>query len=353
MAQSKNIPVAAIDVGYFATKFTTGRDSKGEINTGKIPSICPIIFQEALPTTGMSALSGVTIKVKDQMFFVGPDAALRSSGRDARTVNENFARTDTYRALFLGALHYMCREFCKDSPETTSIEIKRLVVGLPLNTLLSERSALREWVEGGHNIGEMPWGKTPVKVTIRSCTVVAQPQGALLSYAAQRQTGNSSEENSLVLDMGGGTFDWFLTHGKKALYERCGAYPKGMLACAFAICDQIKSTLRDDITVVNRVDVALREGRETVLIGGSHVEMAPYMPRAKAILEEALMRMIESIKSFDSVDVILFTGGGAKLLSEQMAGMYPDRKATMHVDGDPVFSNVRGFHLLGEVLSHG
>ena len=38
------LPVAAVDVGYFSTKFTSGRAEHKQtslIKTGSIPSICP------------------------------------------------------------------------------------------------------------------------------------------------------------------------------------------------------------------------------------------------------------------------------------------------------------------------
>ena len=36
-----------------------------------------------------------------------------------------------------------------------------------------------------------------------------------------------------------------------------------------------------------------------------------------------------------------------------MKGMHPARESSMKLVHDPVFSNVRGFHLLGELLNHG
>ena len=61
---SITLPVAAVDVGYFSTKFTSGRAEHKQtslIKTGSIPSICPRVAGEAAATAGMSALSGRAI----------------------------------------------------------------------------------------------------------------------------------------------------------------------------------------------------------------------------------------------------------------------------------------------------
>lgn len=351
------LPVAAVDVGYFSTKYTSGRAQEGAVSmirTGSIPSICPRVAGEATATAGMSALSGVVVTVNGVPHFVGPDASLRSSGREARAVLDDYARSDAYKALFLGALAYICRDALPPNSEVTTVEIRRLVVGLPLNTLMDQRDALREMVEGTHNVPPLPYGKEPLKVVVRSCTVVAQPQGAMVSHgAASGDAQNLFKQNILVLDIGGGTFDWYLSHGKKALIERCGAYPKGMLECAFAVCDSIDKSLRDDPIIVSRVDEALRENTETVMISGWPVNIAMHRGTVNAILRECLSRMLDSVKSLKSVDLILFAGGGGQRMLEVMSAMQPNRVGSMKVVKDPVFSNVRGFHLLGELLNNG
>ncbi len=351
-----HIPVAAVDVGYFSTKYTSGRAANrqsSEIVVGSIPSICPRVTGEATATAGMSSLAGVVVTVNEVPHFVGPDASLRSSGREARAVLDDYARSDAYKALFLGALHYICRAALPADSKATVIEIKRLVVGLPLNTLFAQTEALRTMVEGAHTIPALPYGNQELQVVVRSCTVVAQPQGAMISHGAM--SGNAQaffKQNILVLDIGGGTFDWYLSHGKKALVERCGAYPKGMLECAFAVCDRIDRTLRDDPIIVSRVDEALRENSDTVMISGEPVNIAMHRATVNAILRECLTRMLDSVKSLKSVDLILFAGGGGQRLLEVMTEMHPTRAASMKLVPDPVFSNVRGFHMLGELMNN-
>lgn len=349
-----DLPLAAVDVGYFSTKFTTGRagddPQRRTIQASSIPSYCPRVDGEATAGVGMSSLNGVVVEVEGTRYFVGPDAALRSSGLDARVTLEGYADSETYLALFRGALHYICRNLLQQRQDVTEVVIKRMVVGLPLNTLAAKKDPLRARLEGRHVVPAMPWSKNELAVEVRSCTVLAQPQGALVYHGGSNK--EIFKQNTLVLDLGGGTFDWFLTHGQKVLYERSGAYPKGMLACTFAVCDQIRKSLRDDMEIVKRVDLALRRNDPEVLIAGKMVSLAPFEPAVRAILKESLQRMLDSVKSLDSIDLILFTGGGAPRLHALMVEMFPDRGETMMLDGDPVYSNVRGFHVLGEVMAH-
>ena len=68
---SITLPVAAVDVGYFSTKYTSGRaehKQASSIKAGSIPSICPRVAGEAAATAGMSALSGVVVTVNNIPF---------------------------------------------------------------------------------------------------------------------------------------------------------------------------------------------------------------------------------------------------------------------------------------------
>lgn len=352
-----SIDVAAVDVGYFATKYThvPSAATRADVVADSIPSFCPRVLGSVSHGVGTDTLAGVVINVGANRYFVGEDAALRSSGKDARVVSTDYADSDQYMALFRGALHYICRSARGRSelagqPDISEARVKRMVVGLPLNTLSSKRDSLRASLEAVHELPPMPWSQQPMKVDVRSVTVLAQPQGAFLRHSRNKR--ELLDLNTLVIDVGGGTTDWLLMQGRKVFYERSGAYPKGTLACAFAVCDQIDGTLRDDAEIVKRVDNALRTSASTVFIAGESMPIAPYLPEVQKTLEECIARMVDSIGNLSSVDYIFVTGGGAGLLHALLIRKFPGRAKTIHLDADPVFSNVLGFHLLGEMLNH-
>ena len=170
------IDIAAVDVGYFATKYTVGRDVAKEgspILARSIPSFCPLIDGAVSAGAGTSALSGVVVEVNGSEYFVGPDSAIRGSGRNARVVSDAYADSEQYLALFRGALHYICRELLTPLSTITKVTVKRMVVGLPLHTLSTKKDSLRSTLEAVHKVPAMPWGGPSLEVEVKSCTVLA------------------------------------------------------------------------------------------------------------------------------------------------------------------------------------
>ncbi len=341
MTKTLTLPVAAIDVGYRTTKFTRGSPEA----CTSFPSLAARVTQEQGSTLGVDKLDGVTINVNGNNYFVGPDAQFRSSGRDALVVMDKFSSSEEYRALTLGALHYIANHHVGNQREVAHVEIQHLVAGLPLNTHKDFHKSLRESLEGKHEVA----GRT---IEVKKATVVMQPQGALVAYNKRNKDITVQGSNSLVLDLGGGTFDWFLCNGPKPVYDRSGAHPKGMLACVFHVCDKIKPGLRNDPLMIDRVDKAIRSGAKSVKVAGKDWDLEPHMAGVRAILQECINVMLGSVSNLDVIDQILITGGGGKLLHEELERMLPKYKHMMQIEADPVFANVRGFHILGLMVAH-
>lgn len=345
------IPALAVDVGFFSTKYTLGRaigKDSNDIQVAQFPSITPRIFNgmSTLPIT--DSLNGVVIEVEPGVsHFVGEDVLNAVRAHGTRAVIQNFSETSGYKALFLGALFNVARHFKTGS----ELVVKQLVVGLPLTTLYTHHQSLKTFVEGEHVIPSPSNRNGKIKVVIKQALVVAQPQGALFNHGVAKLGGAPSDSTTLVLDMGGGTFDWFVSKGGVPNHQRCGAAPIGALACATAVCDQIHPDLKDDSEILARVDLALRQGAKTVKITGRNLEMQQYWPAVKGVLQDAIEQMQKSVGSLRSIDAILLTGGGAKLLAKVAADMLPEFSHLMEVDANPVESNVRGFHIIAELYS--
>jgi len=349
-AKTINVPALAVDVGFFSTKFTLGRTSNGErseIMVSQFPSVTPRIFNGMNNLPNAAALDGVLIEVEPGVsHFVGKDVLNTVKAHGTRAVIPNFSETSGYKALFLGALFNVARHF----GATTGLVIKQMVVGLPLTTLYTHHESLKTFVEGEHIIPNPSNPNGQIKVVIQHALVVAQPHGALISHGVTK-FGAPTDSTTLVLDMGGGTFDWFVSKGAVPNHQRCGAAPIGALACATAVCDQIHPDLKDDNEILARVDLALREGAKTVKITGRDHDMQQYWPAVKGVLQDAVEQMQKSVGSLRSIDAILLTGGGAKLLAKVAADMLPDFAHLMEIDANPVESNVRGFHVIAELYS--
>jgi PRTRC genetic system protein D len=341
------LPAAGIDVGFFSTKYSKGRAADGvDILVDQIPSLAPRINGGLQSFSQDHERQGVLIEVEPGLFhYVGPDAHNTGKSLGTRAAISNFSEGSAYKALFLGALYFMARHH----QVTTTLVIDRLVVGLPLNTVYTHSEALKIMTFGEHTLPHPSLPGAFIKVIVKDAIVVAQPQGALITHGI-RKYGQPSDKSSLVLDMGGGTFDWYVSDGLMANHERCGAAPIGALACAMAVCSQIHPELKDVPSIVDRVDKALRTGAETVSITGATHKMAAHWPAVRGVLHDALVQMHNSVGTLRDIDSILLTGGGSKLLSKVIDDELPEFKHLIEMDLEPVYSNVRGFHVIAEAF---
>lgn len=347
-AQAKPVflPAIGIDVGFFATKFSLGRaQSNNHIQVDQFQSLTQPVrgglqsFGQGVERDG--ALFETEVGVRH---YVGKDILNNVNNFGTRAVIANFSESSAYKALFLGALFYIARHHAVEK----QLVIKKLVAGLPLNTVYTHSGGLKTMMEGLHTIPHPRDEGRTLQVEVKSALVVAQPQGALINHGVSKH-GKPSDHNSLTLDMGGGTFDWFVSKGVMPNHQRCGAAPIGALACAAAVCDQIHPDLKDDAEIMARVDTALREGAEEVLITGRKYKVADFWPAVRGVLQDALEQMQKKVGSLHSIDSILLTGGGSKLLNKVIAEALPDFKHLLVTDEEPVFSNVRGFHMIAEM----
>jgi plasmid segregation protein ParM len=225
------------------------------------------------------------------------------------------------------------------------LAINLLVVGLPCNTYAKFHERLAQRMRGEHLIGRN--GQIERRITVESVRVVPQPQGAVVHWGSSTDLANAM---SLVLDAGGGTFDWFVTKGRQALWQRAGAYPKGMLACASAVIKLIEPEWLNDHSVVERVDAAIRANAESFKVGQKTFMLANYRKTIDAVLHECIAKMISVAGRIDTMDQILVTGGGANVFGEFLRKQNPSIAAGVKIDKDPIYSNVRGFQVIGEIM---
>ena len=344
-----NLPCAAVDVGYFSTKYTL--EARGsEIHCASFPSVAPRAGGSETSSFASigSGLNVVRVKAGDHEFYVGPEAMLRKSGRTPRVVLESFASRPEYLALLHGALYQIAKFHLGGKNEPHTLEISDLVLGLPLNTLRQFSDRLKEIATGTHELPSLVRGGKPLTVTVKRTTVIAQPHGTVIYNMVSRKMAEG--QHWLVLDLGGGTFDWFVTFGHKVLTDMCGAHPRGMLAAANAVADAIKTGMRDDPIMIDRIDTAIRTGASHInMLGGPH-PMEQYKPLVEGVIGECIDKMFDSIESLNSIDTIVATGGGAKILAQQLAKRAPEAKGSILIDDEPIYSNVRGFFLVGQQL---
>lgn len=344
---------AAIDIGFYSVKVAlskTSGDVTTQILTKSFPSFAPRVKgQEQQHLPGSAKPDGIVVTVDQVRYFVGPSSINMVDGSGAtRSSNENYSRSAAYKALFLGSLYYIAQHF----KASGSLTIDTLVMGLPLTTVFQQADALIEMSTGTHTIPSPTNPEENLQIHVKNVTVVAQPQGAVVNYKFhQGKNRIKDDHNILVMDMGGGTFDWFLCNGIFVPnYNRCDATQIGSLNCSAAVCDQIKDTFKTSPIAMDRVDKALSNNSETFEIGGEEYMMADYWPTVRSLVIDALNQMKNKVGDIEVMDHILLTGGGASILDRVCKEVMADRQKVIRIDGDPVFSNVKGFFEIAEMV---
>ena len=345
------VDVRAIDVGYFSTKFSLGRKAHAlnALSTSLFPSIAPRVRSEISPSaTGQGDRDVTIISINGCHYCVGRDASLSAAGVEPREILGDYCLSEKYLALSRGAMHYMAQDVLTSS----ELLIRNLVVGLPLNNYVKHKDFLTSRLTGEHLLApdaSKPWEGNR-RVVVENVYVTVQPQGAVSHYTATH--GISLGDHSiLVIDPGGGTLDWYVVKGGRSNWERSGAHPKSMLACAYAVADAIDPTWRDNIEVVNRIDKALREKASFFRAGGKEHRLANFKNEVDAVLLESTEKMLASVGSLSDLDLILFSGGGAGVYFDFFLRKHPEFASTMKMGEEPVYSNVKGFHVLGEFIA--
>jgi plasmid segregation protein ParM len=336
-----------IDVGYSNVKFTCGRgraEGDASIATGIFPALAPQLGAGFGSLAQSASVDGCTVNVGDVKYFVGPDAAFSSNGIDVRAVTDDYPASPKYLALLRGALYGVAVDAAV--PPQEEAVINNLVLGLPLNTFAKHRQNVLDIAHGEHLV-EDPNGATR-RITVRRAHVIVQPHGALLNFGVMNR--GKMDGWTLVVDPGGGTLDWYLSSKQKTNWARSGAYSKSLLACSYTVADRIGPGLRDQAEVIGRIDRAIRERSESFRIGADTFKMSEFRQAIDAVLEECTDKMFAGVGPTADLDLILVTGGGAGVFHEYLARRRKDLRPIMKIDSDPVFSNVRGFHIYGELL---
>lgn len=337
--RSVAVSVRAIDVGYFNVKYTKGRKRAGDANlidVGIFPSLAPRRLSADFLKTSGPRPDVCSVAVDGIGYVVGPGCIYNLGGIEPRRVAEDYAMTAKYHALALGALHYMAA----DAGTSEHFTIDLLVVGLPLTTWRDYREPLAQRLKGEHEVDGL-------RVTVREVIVMVQPQGALINFGTSNKV--RPDGLSLVVDPGGGTLDWYVAENGYGNWNLSGAYPKAMLQCNYAVADAIDESWRHQFKVVEQIDLALRTNGDSFTVGTKEYRLDAFRPQIEDVLRESIDAMLQKTGPLDSVRRVVVTGGGARLYHDYLTRNMPQLERALEIDTDPVFSNVKGFQVNGEV----
>lgn len=333
--------VAAIDVGYGYTKYTTGIGDDGKVKCDLFPSIAPMSPPQNLG--GDFFIQRNTKKIESGGVFweVGPDVYDITTRSDVRALHENFVNSEQWKVLFLGALAYQGHK-----------EIDYLVLGLPVSNM-SKSKEMEAMAKGTHVIGDLT-------VVIHNVMVVPQPLGALYNYAVSSgDFGHFAATNTLVIDPGYLTFDFLVTKGFAVNPNRSGARPGGMSSILQAIASSIAQEKNVEYENLNELDVALdlkkygganKEDR-FIYIYGEKEDLNPHIKNTIPVIDSSLNFMLNRIGESKDIARLIMAGGPNKIFEKSIKRHFQHHSLVTLEDG--IFSNVIGFMLWGMMVAYG
>jgi len=320
--------VRAVDVGSGNTKFVTGVVGN-EIRCASFPSVAYPSSGETPHWPASERRKTVCIPVGPLFYEVRPDVGLAADTFRAKQLHDEYTESPEYMALLRGALSMM---------KVSHIDL--LIVGLPVALLSLKKSALERTMAGEHQIGG---GKT---VTVAKAMAVAQPQGALVHYAAEhKKMATIGTEQSLVIDPGSRTFDWLVTRGMRLVQKQSHSINRGMSDVLRLLAAEISKDVGSPYRDYDAIDLALRSGKSPVIFQKPY-DMGRHLPLAESVAQQAVSTMRQWIETPESLQNIILVGGGAFLFKKAVKAAFP--KHRIHEVKEPMFANVRGFQLAGQ-----
>lgn len=322
--------VLGLDIGYSNLKTAMGHVGRGP-KTSIVPSgAAP---EDRLP-------HGIRIAEEGTRLFVGEEPWRVGLGHGRfdlwqRSLHGNYTETPTYRALFYSALMMSGEK-----------KVDRLVTGLPVRQWLDgkTRENLKTLLTGTHQI--LPGRKVPVS----KVDVIPQPLGAYLDmyWKAGEEISALSEGRVLVIDPGFYSVDWVIIDGGALRHSASGSSLDAMSVLLQETSTLIAEAHEGNVNI-DRLEEALRFGRNRVFLFGHEIALKPFLQKASAVVtRQALEAIQQSIRrESGSVDIVILAGGGAPLYREGVLHQFGKSKVLMNPE--PELANARGFYFYGEM----
>jgi plasmid segregation protein ParM len=332
--------IRSIDVGYGNTKVLVSRDL---INNSMGTILFPSLSPRCINTSDDSAADGFLkkrntfrVNVNGFQYEVGPDSQKAQFGNESgRMLKEDYCLSDNYKALVYGSLL-----------QINEPHLDVLVLGLPMSTWKQYKDRLSQLMTGHHQITDS------FSVEIGKVIVAPQPLGGFYDHGLGiGQFRAMKEQMNLIVDPGFYTLDWLLADGVVPIDARSNAVNNGGMA---EIIREVSELVAKDFDTTiaqvgsaDRIDKALRQNSPIRLFGqDSSRKTDEYLEMAKKRALDPLLKLVQNVGAPGSIDNIILVGGGSHIFHDLLQKEFPRHK--IQIAFDPVFSNVRGFQLIGE-----
>ncbi len=360
MSNSKII--RAIDAGYGLTKFISKVEADGTLACSHFPSMAVPSDPVTMRSLSIRDRNTIDVEVNGAQYEVGMDVLQAQTGNDVgREIGESWSKSDMYRAVMLGALHYM----------DTSV-IDTLVLGLPVSQYLSEErcNQLAKEYTGSF---KLPAGRS---IQIKNVVIRPQPFGGYIDMGNHLDLINKSiselkKQHSnlainevkdatalvedhcvLVVDPGEHTLDWLLVDRGQINTKASGAASdSGRHRIVRDVQRALENDLARQINPANipRINEALRTG-QPLRLGGQQIDLKQYDTVVAQSVADPISRLIEGLRGLeDRIDLILVVGGHPGIYERALKERFTHTPVV--VPTDSLYANLRGFQRMGEALA--
>lgn len=335
----KHLKICPIDVGFGGVKFALWSKAD-DMLCRSFASVAPSSFRASHDTMPIDV---VRTEINGMTYETGYEAHLAKNGLGfGRVQRPDYPQSPQYMAMVNAALFYIGQN---------TIDV--LVLGLPVSTFVREKQALIDSMTGMHHFTRLDRNDAEPRVIdceVKKVLVIRQPMGGLYdAFSNEEIVKDLSDGNTLVLDPGFFTLDWIVAHNKKPIENRCGASNNGGVSAIYKVIASELGRETGETIDIGRIEEAFNKSGEvkTIKVKGETFNLAKYDGLVRGIIQEVLEQMGSQIGTFSDLDNIIVVGGAAELYKRILQPLVP--KFNIIVPKDPMFANVRGFQVAGEV----
>jgi len=321
--------VMGLDIGYSNLKIATGfKGANPKVRTMPIGAAPASLMPHKL--TGEPAES-LRVQLDNETWAAGVEPK-RLQGWQ-RELHGDYCASKAWQALFLASLILTERN-----------EISTLVTGLPVSHYQDRK--LREQLQVRLTGTHQPTAKRTVHV--QSVRVVPQPVGAYMHVVNTTQDEGIIKAiergRCVIIDPGFFSVDWVALEEGEVRFHSSDT----SLDAMSVLLQHANQLIQDDHGAapgVETLEKALRTGENDIFLYGQEVPLADYLEQAaQAVTPNALVSLKKSMrKEGVNSNVIILTGGGAKLYRQATEDTFPNTRII--VPQDTVSANAQGFWL--------
>lgn len=320
-----------LDIGYSNLKTTMGESGRKPVSFVSPSGAGPA---SKMPThlSSDSPDSGVRLSIDGEPWVAGVPAGYLEGW--VRTLDENYPDSSNYLALYYAALL-----------QTGRTVIDRVVTGLPVSQFqeFERRDRLTQRLLGKHKVN------ASTVIEVKDVVVLPQPVGAFMNLLSYTDDMDLLEEGRVVvIDPGFFSVDWVAMQGRSLRKGSSGTSQQAMSRLLEECSKLIVAKHGAGACSAEKLESAIRAGRDKVLVFGSRVEFAPFMKGAmKLVSGQAMAALTQSMReeSNNGADIVLLAGGGASSYLDAAREAFPRSKVI--TAKNPVMANAEGFWFYG------